>query len=304
MSERDWIHKYIRPLTVNVRGADDLRDDVALLQTSAGTIVTMDTLVEGQHFFSSDPLKTVGQKLVRVNVSDIHAKGAVPKEALLSIAWPKGRRETEFADLMAGIKLDLKAFGVDLLGGDTVLTEGPLVLTLSLTGVCLGDGPVRRAAQAPDGATLWLSGPIGGGILGLRAVIEDGDERDVHRYRCPPTTKLMHAKAVAEAGLAAIDVSDGLLLDALTLAEINGRGVHINLERVWLYKATSDLPLIMEQATGGDDYQILMIAKDGVKIDPEAFLQIGHIKSRPGLTLSFHDEPIPLPDKLGFDHET
>ncbi|MEL8056078.1 MAG: thiamine-phosphate kinase [Pseudomonadota bacterium] len=303
MSERDWIHRYIRPL-VRAEGADDLRDDVAELSTFPATIATMDTLAEGQHFLSSDPLNTVGQKLVRVNVSDIHAKGAAPKEALLSIAWPKGRGEAEFADLMAGIAIDLRAFGIDLIGGDTVSTDGPLVLTLSLTGQCLGDGPVRRAAQAPDGASLWLSGPIGGGAIGLRAAIEGGLESDVQRYRCPPTTKLMHAQAVAEAGLAAIDISDGLLLDALSLAEINGRGVHINLERVWLYRATSDLPLIMEQATGGDDYQILMIAKDGVKIDPEAFLQIGHIKSKPGLTLSFHDEPIPLPDKLGFDHET
>ncbi|MEM1088308.1 MAG: thiamine-phosphate kinase, partial [Pseudomonadota bacterium] len=300
----DWIHKYIRPLTVNVRGADDLRDDVALLQASPGTIVTMDTLVEGQHFLRGDPLNTVGQKLVRVNVSDIHAKGAVPKEALLSIAWPKGRGETEFADLMAGIKLDLKAFGIDLLGGDTVLTHGPLVLTLSLTGACLRDGPVRRAAQAPDGATLWLSGPIGGGSLGLRAAREGGAESDIRRYRCPPTTKRMHAEVVAEAGLAAIDVSDGLLLDALTLAEINGRGVHINLERVWLYRATSELPLLMEQVTGGDDYQILMIAKDGVKVDPEAFLQIGYVKAESGLSLSFNGVPVDPPNNLGFDHET
>ncbi|MEL7232180.1 MAG: thiamine-phosphate kinase [Pseudomonadota bacterium] len=304
MSERDWIHKYIRPLTVNVPGADDLRDDVAELTTFASTIVTMDTLVEGRHFLSNDPLDTVGQKLIRVNVSDIHAKGAVPREALLSIAWPKGRGEAEFANLMAGIARDLKTFEIDLIGGDTVSTDGPLALTLSLTGQCLGKAPVRRAAQAPDGATLWLSGPIGGGALGLRAAREGRAESDIRRYRCPPTTKRMHAEVVAEAGLAAIDVSDGLLLDALTMAQINGRGVHINLERVWLYRATTDLPLIMEQVTGGDDYQILMIAKDGLKVDPEAFLQIGYIKAEPGLSLSFNGEPVALPERLGFDHKT
>ena len=161
MSERDWIHRYIRPL-VRAEGADNLRDDVAELSTFSSMIATMDTLVEGQHFLGSAHLNTVGQKLVRVNVSDIHAKGAVQKEALLSIAWQKGRGEAEFADLMAGIAIDLRAFGIDLIGGDTVSTDGPLVLTLSLTGQCLGDGPVRRAAQAPDGASLWLSGPIGG----------------------------------------------------------------------------------------------------------------------------------------------
>ena len=86
MQESDWIQRYIVPL-VTASGADALRDDVALLSTPSAMIATMDTLVEGVHFLASDPLGTVGQKLVRVNVSDVYAKGALPHEALLSIAW-------------------------------------------------------------------------------------------------------------------------------------------------------------------------------------------------------------------------
>lgn len=302
MTERDWIHKYIRPLTRRFDGADDLRDDVAILQTGDSTIVTMDTLVEGRHFLSDDPLDTVGQKLVRVNVSDIYAKGAAPQEALLSIAWPEGRSEAEFAKLISGFAKDAVAFGVSLIGGDTVSTSGPLVLSLTLTGKCFGDAPVRRLAHCPAGATLWVSGPIGFGAVGLREALAKGDQNKIDGYRVPPMSNLSHAKAVAEHGRAAMDVSDGLLLDALTLAGMNGRGVHIELERLWLVEPTEDIEHILAQATGGDDYQILMVAKPGVDRPGAGFMPIGELSAKPGLSLSFKGDPVNPPETLGFDH--
>ncbi len=115
MQETDWIKRYIAPL-VTAAGADGLRDDVALLATDGPTIATMDTLVEGVHFLPKDPDDTVGQKLIRVNVSDVFAKGAVPGAALLSIAWPRGRSEARFASLLQGMARDLETFGVALMG--------------------------------------------------------------------------------------------------------------------------------------------------------------------------------------------
>ena len=159
MQETDWIKRYIAPL-VTSDGADALRDDVALITALGPTIATMDTLVEGVHFLSEDPIATVGQKLVRVNVSDIHAKAAEPVEALLSIAWPEDRSETEFERFMMGLSKDLDTFRVSLVGGDLVRTQGPLTLTLALTGRCIAKGPVRRAGGGA-GEGLFVSGEWG-----------------------------------------------------------------------------------------------------------------------------------------------
>ena len=89
MQESTWIERYIVPL-VDAPGADGLRDDVATLSTPGLMIATMDALVEGVHFLDADPLDTVGQKLVRVNVSDIYAKGAKPAVAHAGGARPDG----------------------------------------------------------------------------------------------------------------------------------------------------------------------------------------------------------------------
>ncbi|MEM1390872.1 MAG: thiamine-phosphate kinase [Pseudomonadota bacterium] len=302
MKERDWIDRYIRPL-VRASGADQLRDDVALLSSKALTVVTMDTLIEGRHFLSSDPLNTVGQKLVRVNVSDIHAKGALPKEALLSIAWPKDRDEAEFATLMSGIGEDITTYGIDLIGGDTVSTAGPLVLTLTLTGQCLSEAPVRRAGKVTEGAKLWLSGPVGGGVLGLNAALNGGDEEDIRRYRCPDISNRDHAKRVSSKALASIDISDGLLLDTLALAETNGQGAHIDLDKVWFYRPSKTLDDTLEQVTGGDDYQIVIATRSDITFDPRYFRCFGHFTSQPGLALVLNGTPLPLPEKLGFEHE-
>lgn len=301
MSEREWIHKYIRPL-VQAEGADALRDDVAILSAGADDIVTMDTLVEGRHFLTTDPLNTVGQKLIRVNVSDIYSKGAAPREALLSVAWPDGRSEADFAALMAGIAEDLKTYSVSLIGGDTVTTQGPLVLSLTLTGKCLGDAPVRRMGRCSAGATLWVSGPIGFGAVGLREALANGDAMKIESYRVPPISNLNHAKAVAQFGQAAMDVSDGLLLDSLTLAEMNGRGVAIELDKIWLVEPTDDLNHILTQVTGGDDYQILMVAKTGVERPGAGFMPIGTLTDEPGLHVTWKGEPVNLPETLGFEH--
>ncbi|MEM7493134.1 MAG: thiamine-phosphate kinase [Pseudomonadota bacterium] len=302
MKERDWIDRYIRPL-VRASGADQLRDDVALLSSKAGTIVTMDTLVEGRHFLSSDPLNTVGQKLVRMNVSDIHAKGALPKEALLSVAWPKDRDEGDFAALMAGMSEDIATFGIDLIGGDTVSTDGPLVLTLTLTGECLGEAPIRRAGGVAEGAKLWLSGPVGGGVLGLKAALNGGDDKDIQRYRCPDISNREHAKRLSSKALASIDISDGLLLDTLALAEANGGGAQIDLDQVWLYRPSENVDEVLEQVTGGDDYQIVIATQPDITFDPQYFRPFGQFTSQPGLALVLNGTPIPLPEKLGFEHE-
>ena len=301
MSERDWIHKYIRPL-VRSGGADYLRDDVAVLRTSGTMIATMDTLVEGVHFLATDPLETVGLKLIRVNVSDVYAKGALPREALLSAAWPKGRGEGDFAALMRGIEIDLKAFEFELIGGDFVRTDGPLVLSLTLTGQSIGAGPVRRSGGLSVGDKLWVSGQIGHGAIGLEAVLNDGAASRIRNYRVPRLPHAQAAAIVAKFGRAAMDVSDGLLQDAETLVLLNGRGAEIDLSRVALADPSDDIDRVMMQVTGGDDYQILVVTAPDVALPPEHFGQIGEITAQSGLQLKYKNRFINLPETLGFEH--
>lgn len=298
MHESDWIKSYIAPL-VEAPGADGLHDDVALLSTSGPTIATMDTLVEHVHFLSDDPLDTVGQKLIRVNVSDVYAKGALPAEALLSIAWPHNLTEPHFAALMAGIGRDLKTFGISLIGGDLVGTDGPLTLTLTLTGSCLADQPVRRSGAEP-GQILLVEGEIGWGGLGLDAAKSQGDQQIADRFRVPRVSHSDAAKTVARVARASMDVSDGLLIDAARLADASGCGVKLNLETVPLAKPAARVEDIIAQCTSGDDYRILIAA------DPDSaipgFTKIGELTESMGLQLAYNESDINLPSTLGFEH--
>lgn len=298
MDETAWIRRYIVPLVTSA-GADDLRDDVALLTALGPTIATMDTLVEGIHFLSTDPISTVGQKLVRVNVSDIHAKAAEPLEALLSIAWPDGRSEAEFASLLSGIGRDLDEFSVSLIGGDLVRHSGPLTLTLALTGRCIGKGPVRRSGGRA-GDALYINGEIGWGHAGLAAARTGGDPETALRYQVPRVSPAFSAQTVADVASASMDVSDGLLIDALRLAEASGCGVRVELDRVPLAIPTEDITEILAQCTGGDDYRILISARPDLELP--GFVCIGELTESPGLTLRHGGQQINAPSTLGFEH--
>lgn len=298
MQEADWISRYIAPL-VTASGADSLRDDVAILSADGVMIVNLDTLVEGTHFLGSDPLETVGRKLVRVNVSDIFAKGAVPIEALLSIAWPRGRGEGDFASLIRGLGQDLATYDINLIGGDTVGSDDALCLTLTLTGRCLGNGPVRRGG-GEKGDNLWVSGEIGWGHLGLQAARSGQNPQFAARFQVPEIGTAETAQTVADYASASMDVSDGLLMDALRLGKTSGCGVEITLDQVPLAAPSVTVEAVLAQCTGGDDYQVLITAPKGRNVP--GFTQIGHLLAQPGLKLSHAGQPVNAPVTLGFEH--
>lgn len=298
MAETEWIKRYIVPL-VTAAGADGLRDDVAILSSDGVIIANVDTLIEGIHFLERDPIETVGQKLVRVNVSDILAKGAQPLEALLSIAWPRGWVESDFASLVRGIGRDLKHFGISLIGGDTVGTEGPLTLSLTLTGRCFGDTPVRRAGGAV-GDQLWVTGEIGWGHVGLEAALSGNDRAAAKRFRVPQVADIEVAKQISLHASASMDVSDGLLIDVTRIGEASDCGVAIQLDSIPLAFPSDALETVMEQCTGGDDYQALVCVPAGV--DMPGFTRIGELVGKPGLQLTHKGVAVNPPVTLGFEH--
>lgn len=268
MNEFDLIRRYFAPLATSP-GADQLRDDVALI--SPGLIATKDAIVEGIHFLPDDPLDTVAQKLVRVNVSDIIAKGGKPDAALLALVWPKGRPHDQLEAFTRGLGKDLQRWGAHLAGGDTTSTDGPLTLTLTLTGRVGQRGPVRRSGAEP-GDDVWITGTIGDSWLGLQAATDrlgplSAEARNllVSRYRVPEPPRLPVADLVAAHATASIDISDGLVADAGHVADASGvrltlRSADVPLSAVSAYyveNAKADLRALL---TGGDDYQTLFTA--------------------------------------------
>ena len=146
-----------------------LTDDVAVVPSKAGhdLVLTKDAIVEGVHFLSTDPLDTVAKKLLRVNLSDLAAKGAEPFGYLLACHWSGRCGWPERKAFVDGLRADQKTFGIALLGGDTVVTPGPASFSISLLGWTPKGRTVGRAGARP-GDLVFVTGAIGDGWLGLQ----------------------------------------------------------------------------------------------------------------------------------------
>src|SRR6266481_832669 len=165
------IARLFRPLTGGTPGAFDLEDDAAAVPQRPGCdlVVTKDAIVEGVHVPSGERPDLIARKLVRVNLSDLAAKAAEPFGAFLAVAWPKAFGAAEREAFATGLGEDLRAYGVALLGGDTVSTPGPLTASLTALG-WVPEGRMVRRAGAKAGDVIAVSGTIGDGALGLAAV--------------------------------------------------------------------------------------------------------------------------------------
>jgi thiamine-monophosphate kinase len=244
-------------------------------------VITKDALVEGVHFPVGERPDLIARKLLRVNLSDLAAKAADPFACFLAVAWPSAFGPDEREAFAAGLGEDLPAFGVALLGGDTVSTPGPFTASLTALG-WVPEGRMVRRAGAKVGDVIAVSGTIGDGALGLAAVrgeIEDAGGWLAGRYRLP-TPRLDLREALRTRANAAADVSDGLIADAGHIAEASGVGLSLDLDalplspaaRLWLNAQPDRTAALVRLATGGDDYEGVC-AVSGVV--PEGFTAIG-----------------------------
>ena len=264
-------------------------------------------LVEGVHFLPDDPLDLVARKLLRVNLSDLAAKGAEPYGYFLTTAWPTGTSWADRELFAKGLAEDGDTYGLTLLGGDTVSTPGPLTLTATLLGwVPRGRAVLRRGAQPDD--LLAVSGAIGNGWLGLKAARREIDDPALaDRYRLPrPRTDLIDV--VRDRARAGADISDGLLADAGHLATASGCAVEIHLERMpvspsgaaWLATQPDDLAALTALATGGDDYELVCAFAPDQPL-PAGFTLVGGFVAGQGVRAMFKGETVPIA-RLGWTH--
>ena len=264
--EFSLIYKHFLPLAGP--GALALGDDAAVFAPPPGRelVVAADAMVAGVHFLPDDPPDLVARKLLRTNLSDLAAMGATPLGYLLTVSVPRNTPEAWFAGFAAGLAADQAEFGLQVLGGDTTSTPGPVSLSLTILGtVSAGMALRRNGARTGDG--VWITGTIGDGALGLLAAtgrLDDPDGFLAGRYRLPQP-RVALGQRLAGIATAAMDISDGLVQDLGHLARAGGLGAVMAADDVPLSDAAraavaGDPALMGRIFSGGDDYELLFAA--------------------------------------------
>lgn len=268
--EFDIIARHFAPLATDA-GAFALTDDAAAV---GPFVVTKDVLVEGVHFLAKDPRDLVAKKALRVNLSDLAAKGAKPVGYFLGCVWPRGVKEEAISDFTRGLAEDQEFFRLSLFGGDTTAhaDKGPLMVSVTMVGAPASDGMIRRNGARP-GEDVYVTGTIGDAGLGLRALqgaikpTAAARKFLVDRYRLPaPRTAI--GGALAGLASASIDVSDGLLADAGHIAQTSGAAIELAAAKIplsapaaqWLGGREDADSAIADLASCGDDYELLFTA--------------------------------------------
>jgi thiamine-monophosphate kinase len=324
--EDELIARFFRPLAT-APGAAGLLDDAATYLPPEGheLVMTTDAVVAGVHFLADDPPDAVARKALRVNLSDLAAKGARPVGYLLTLALPPDWMLDWLEGFVDGLTADQDEFGVALYGGDTVRTPGPLMVSITAFGIA-PEGQAPRRAGAAAGQRLYVTGTIGDAALGLKIRLDPSlrtrwglDDRQAEhlldRYLLPEP-RVQAAALVGAFASAAMDVSDGLAGDLARLCAASDVGAVLDAERVPLSAAAAravaaDPSALATALTGGDDYELLL-AVDADAADAlergaaDAALRLTAIGT---LTTGFpnrvrverHGQPLAL-DRLNFRH--
>ena len=256
-------------------------DDCAVLHYPKNrVVVTTDLLTEGVHFnLVYVPLKHLGYKSVSVNVSDICAMNAIPRQITVSIAISSKFTPEAVEELYEGIHLACAHYGVDLIGGDTTTSLTGLVISITAIGEADESELVYRSGAKPTDL-LCVTGDLGGAYLGLQLL-----ERENEIFKLNPTVQpqlsgydyILGRQLKPEARVdmreifqllkvkptSMIDISDGLSSEILHLCEDSGVGCRLYEERISFdpqtHKMADELNLhpLVAALNGGEDYELL-----------------------------------------------
>jgi thiamine-monophosphate kinase len=272
-AEDRLIARYFRPIAT-APGAFGLVDDAAALTPPPGCdlVLTTDGVIAGVHFFPDDPPEMVSRKVLRMNLSDLAAKGAKPLGFLLSVALPAGNDEAWLSAFAAGLAEDAAHYGCPLHGGDTDHTPGPISVSIFAFGAVPQGKMVHRSTARP-GDSLVVTGTIGDAAIGLQlrrdrtlarrwGLSTTAAAELEARYLLPQPRNAL-ADAILQYASAAIDVSDGLAGDLAKLCRASSVAADIDVAAVPFSEAVRAAiaaePAMLETAlTGGDDYEIVL----------------------------------------------
>jgi thiamine-monophosphate kinase len=272
--EDDLIARYFRPIA-RAPGALNLIDDAAVLQTSGDDlVVTADAIVEGVHFRAGDSPGTVARKALRVNLSDLAAKGAEPQGFVMTLALR--RADAGWLEPFArALGEDADAFGCPLLGGDTVATPGPISISITAFGR-VAKGKMIRRFGAGAGEAVLVSGTIGDAAAGLfigrhsgaRERLPAADVAFLDGRYLVPQPRVALAPVLNRYARASIDISDGLAGDLAKLCAASGVSADIRVADIPLSEPAARLVALdcgmglAELVSQGDDYEIAFTVAD------------------------------------------
>ena len=224
-------------------------DCAALVPPARALLVTTDMLMDGTDFVLAEVgPRRAGRKAMAVNLSDIAAMAGVPTAAVVSVALPRGGRELA-EQFYLGLRDAADAFGVAVVGGDTNSWDGKLVVSVTALGEATARGPVRRSGARP-GDWLFVTGPLGGSILG-------------HHLDFTPRVREALALHAAVELRAMADISDGLAADLNHICEESGCGAVVVAEAVPVSAAALELSRTsgrspLQHALGdGEDFELV-----------------------------------------------
>lgn len=316
MRERTLIDTLLKPLAGHA-AARALADDAAVLTPPLGRdlVFTHDVLACGVHYLPADPPADIAWKLLAVNLSDLAAMGAKPVGVLMGLGLSGGEDEAWLRAFTEGLRRGLERWEVALLGGDTVSGLDRAVLGLTAIGQVDAGRALSRATARP-GDDLYVTGTIGDAGLGLAIARGEAapDKFLLNRFR-RPEPRLALGSGLIGLATAAMDVSDGLLIDARRLAQASGVRIEIELAGLPLSEAAmartahTDEAYI-ERAAAGDDYELLFAAPPGQREAVAAFAErarlpitrIGAVHEGEGLTVRGLDGRALRPARLGYEH--
>lgn len=287
--------------STTIKGAGD---DAAVIDNgSLQTVISTDMLLEGVHFdLSYVPLKHLGYKSVMVNLSDICAMNATPRQIVVGLGLSNRFGLEAIEELYQGMLLACKKYGVDLVGGDTASSRSGLVISITAIGSAKKEEIVYRSG-AKEGDLLCVSGDLGGAYMGLqilereKAVFKEnpnlqpdleGKDYILERQLKPEARKdiVELFKKLDLTPNAMIDISDGLASEIIHICEQSQVGVDLYEEKIPIDPLTYDtarefnLDPTVCALNGGEDYELLftipLSAHDKIKNLPD-FSIIGHI---------------------------
>nr|CRH07794.1 putative thiamin-monophosphate kinase [Candidatus Magnetococcus massalia] len=284
-------------------------DDAAVLDVprTQDLLTTTDTMVEGIHFSSDADPYLLGQKALRVNLSDIAAMGGVPRWYTLSIATPASAQQTWMEEFARGLKEASETFNVALVGGDTVRSNAKIVITIQLMGLIGQDRSVMRSG-GQVGDRLFVSGTLGDSAFGLAHLLgklQGGLSADdlsfFSRRHDLPEPRIELATKLQDAALvhAMIDISDGLVADLTHICRASKVAAKVDFEKLPLSDAAGRmLTLQADMAeklilTGGEDYELLFA------VNPAAVGEVEKMAAQAGIEITDIGELVKMHD----DHD-
>ncbi|MEM7361242.1 MAG: thiamine-phosphate kinase [Pseudomonadota bacterium] len=326
MTEFSLIERYCQGIGVTHSSTRlGVGDDAAILRVPDGMelVVSVDSMVEGVHFFPEVDAAKLASKLAAVNLSDMAAMGAEPKWATLALCLPQ-LDDDWLSGFSAALDTISKRYGLQLIGGDT--TQGPLTLTMQIMGLVEAGTALCRDSAKP-GDDVYVSQSLGDAALALAAlqgkvVLPDADLAQVLRRLETPTPQVELGLALRGLASSCIDISDGLVAELGHVARGSNVAIEIDLEGVPLsssYRTYLDNGgSYILALTGGDDYQLLFTAPQEKRAEINqvgkhlnlALSKIGQVneldshsdKPIDAVMLRYKDKAFELQDNSGYQH--